>query len=108
MTVGQVRLTQRGRMLVTLLLAVAALLLVALAWLALAARAQAASGGGPAGPIYRNLTSVVVRPGQSLWSIASQAQPDADPRIVVQQIIDLNALGGPAIEPGERLWVPRG
>jgi len=51
---------------------------------------------------------VVVHPGQTLWSIASQAEPTADPRVVMQQIIDLNALRGTSIEPGQRLWVPRG
>jgi LysM repeat protein len=50
----------------------------------------------------------VVHPGQTLWSIASRAQPSADPRNVIQQIIELNALTGTGIEPGERLWVPRG
>lgn len=50
----------------------------------------------------------MVHPGQTLWSIAVQAQPSADPRIVVQQIIDLNALSGSSVEPGEHLWVPRG
>jgi hypothetical protein len=51
---------------------------------------------------------VVVRPGQSLWSIALWAQPAADPRVIVQEIIDLNALHGAAVQAGERLWVPKG
>jgi len=51
---------------------------------------------------------VVVHPGQTLWSIASRAEPSADPRAVMQQIIDLNALHGTSVEPGQRLWVPRG
>jgi hypothetical protein len=91
------------------MLTVASLSLVVLAWLAIAARAaQAADGGSPPGAAYQNLTSVVVHPGQTLWSIASQAEPTADPRIVMQQIIDLNALRGTSIEPGQRLWVPHG
>jgi LysM repeat protein len=49
---------------------------------------------------------VVVHPGQTLWSIAAQAEPAADPRAVMQQIIDLNALRGTGIEPGQHLWVP--
>jgi hypothetical protein len=105
---GAVRLTRRGRIVVSGLLTAAALLAVVLLWLAAAAQAQAASGGSPPGAVYRNLASVVVRPGQTLWSIASRAQPSADPRIVIQQIIELNALTGTGIEPGERLWVSRG
>jgi hypothetical protein len=58
--------------------------------------------------VYHNLTKVVVQPGESLWAIAAQAEPAADPRNVIQEIIDLNALGGSSIQPGERLWVPRG
>jgi len=104
-----VRLTRRGRIVVAVMLTVASLSLVVLAWLAIAARAaQAADGGQPPGAVYQNLTSIVVHPGQTLWSIASQAEPSADPRVVMQQIIDLNALAGTSVEPGQRLWVPRG
>ena len=110
---ASVRLTRRGRIVVRGLLTVAVLLAAVLLWLAAAARAQparaqAASAGSPPGAVHRNLTPVVVHPGESLWSIALRAQPSADPRIVVQQIIELNALSGTGIEPGERLWVPRG
>jgi hypothetical protein len=87
----------------------AILLFVGLAWLAgTAARAQAVGAAAPAADVYKNLTPVVVRPGQSLWSIALWAQPAADPRVVVQEIIDLNALHGGAVQAGERLWVPKG
>ncbi len=104
-----VRLTRRGRIVVAVMLTVASLSLVVLAWLAVAARAaQAADGGQSPGAVYQNLTSIVVHPGQTLWSIASQAEPSADPRVVMQQIIDLNALAGTSVEPGQRLWVPRG
>jgi hypothetical protein len=103
-----VRLTRRGRIVVATLLTALCLLLVALAWMAVAARAQAADGGLPRGAVYRNLTSVVVHPGQTLWSIASQAEPSADPRVVMQLIVELNALHGTGIEPGQHLWVPHG
>jgi hypothetical protein len=104
-----VRLTRRGRIVVTIMLTAVSVSLVVLAWLAIAARtAQAADGGQSPGAVYQNLTSVVVHPGQTLWSIASQAEPTADPRIVMQQIIDLNALHGTSVVPGQRLWVPRG
>ena len=35
---------------------------------------------------------MAVRPGQSLWSVAESADPDADTRVVIRQIIQLNAL----------------
>jgi Tfp pilus assembly protein FimV len=50
---------------------------------------------------------IVVRPGQTLWSIASAAEPAADPRDVVQQIMTANAMTGTTITAGQLLWVPR-
>ena len=103
------RLTRRGRIVVSMLVMAVMLLVAALAWVAGATRADATgSGGPPPSAVYRNLRPVIVQPGESLWAIAVQAEPNADPRAVIQQIIDLNALGGASIQPGERLWVPRG
>jgi nucleoid-associated protein YgaU len=102
------RLTRRGRIVVAALVISATLLVVALAWLAGTATAEAARSGAPASDVYRNLTSVVVRPGETLWAIATQAEPTADPRSVIQEIVDINALSGTSIQPGQRLWVPRG
>ena len=103
------RLTRRGRIVVSMLVMAVMLLVAALAWVAGATRADATgSGGPPPSAVYRNLRPVIVQPGESLWTIAVQAEPNADPRGVIQQIIDLNALGGASIQPGQRLWVPRG
>jgi hypothetical protein len=101
-------LTRRGRAVVAALVTVAAVLLVGLAWLAGVVRAQAAGSAVPSRDVYRSLTAVVVRPGESLWSIAERSQPGADPRVVVQELIDLNGLHGSAVQAGERLWMPRG
>jgi LysM repeat protein len=51
---------------------------------------------------------VTVGPGESLWSVAQAADPNADPRAVTQEIIAMNKLSGYVIYPGEQLWVPRG
>ena len=98
------RLTRRGRVVVA---AVAALLVTLLSLLATGA-AQATSHSVPPRVVDRNLTQVVVQPGQSLWSVAENADPNADPRQVMQQIIELNGLTGDVIMTGQRLWVPRG
>jgi nucleoid-associated protein YgaU len=100
------RLTRRGR----IAAAAAAALLAGGLSLAAAAAAQAAGhavapGLGAPG---RALTRVTVRPGDSLWSLAERADPGADPRLVIQQIIRLNRLGGDTVLAGERLWAPRG
>jgi LysM repeat protein len=98
------RLTRRGRIVIA---AVAALLVTLLSLLATGA-AQATSHSVRPRVADRSLTQVVVRPGQSLWSVAQSADPSADPRQVMQQIIELNGLSGDVILAGQQLWVPRG
>jgi LysM repeat protein len=98
------RLTRRGRVVV----AAAAALLVSVLSLLAAGTAQATSHSVPSRVADRNLTQVVVHPGQSLWSVAQNADPNADPQQVIQQIIELNGLTSDAILAGQRLWVPRG
>ena len=101
------RLTRRGRVVVGTLAAVATVGLAALIWLAVAGRAEAAGHVRPGTPAAHSMLRVVVRPGDTLWSIAAKADPSADPRIVIQQIVDDNALRGTAITAGQVLWVPR-
>ena len=98
------RLTRRGRVVVA---AIAALLVTVVSLLA-AGAAQATNHGLPPGAARQNLLQVVVRPGQSLWSVAESADPDQDTRAVIQQIVDLNALSGNVVFAGQQLWVPRG
>ena len=47
--------------------------------------------------------SIVVQPGQTLWGIATQVAPHADPRATVQQIIVLNHLPSTGLQVGETL-----
>ncbi len=97
------RLTRRGRIVV----AVLAVLLLTVLSLVIAGAAQATSHSAPRGAAGSGLGQVVVRPGQSLWSVAENADPDADTRLVIQQIVQLNALSGDTVFAGQRLWVPR-
>jgi LysM repeat protein len=97
------RLTRRGRI-VLVGLAVLAAILVALA---VAGSAAATGTGVPARVYEKHLSQVVVQPGDSLWSIAARAEPNADPRLVVQRITEINALPSPEIAAGQRLWVPK-
>ena len=63
--------------------------------------ARVALGGTP--PAY---TTVVVQPGDTLWTIAAERYPAADPRERVQAIEALNGLTGPQIVAGETLELP--
>jgi LysM domain-containing protein len=98
------RLTRRGRVVI----AAMAVLLVTVVMLIAAGTAQATNQSVPPRVAERNLTRVVVRPGQSLWSVAESADPHADTRLVSQQIIELNGLNGDVVRAGQQLWVPRG
>ena len=97
------RLTRRGRIVVVVMAA----LLVAGLSLAVAGAAQATGRSASQRGTGSNLVQVVVRPGQTLWSVAENADPNSDPRLVIQQIAQLNALTSGPIMAGQRLWVPR-
>ena len=99
--VTPLRLTRRGRMAVT---GVSALLIGALS-VGLATAAQATRAGSP--PPGRPVARVAVQPGQSLWSLAEAYDPDADPRVVIGEIRQLNAMTGDQVRSGAVLWVPR-
>jgi LysM domain len=102
--VAPLRLTRRGRVVA----ATAAALLVTVVSLLLTGVAQATNDGPSSRVARQSLVQVVVHPGQSLWSVAESADPDQDPRAVIQQIIDLNSLNGDTVFAGQQLWVPRG
>jgi hypothetical protein len=99
------RLTRRGRTVVAVLVVAVVSVLVLLVTTLASGRAQA-TGHGQARAGYQGMHQVVVRPGQTLWSIAAAAVPTADPRNVVQEIMTVNALNGPSISAGQLLWVP--
>jgi LysM repeat protein len=101
---GPLRLTRRGRAVV----AAAAALLIAVLMFVATGTAQATNHPpAPGRPGNQSLAQVVVGPGESLWSVAESADPDQDTRLVIQQIIDLNALAGDVVVAGQHLWVPR-
>ena len=105
---GGLRLTRRGRRVLTGFVMLAVIISAMLIWTSVAGGAQAPGPGAPAPSVYQGMTQVVVQPGQTLWSIAIAADPSAATWSVVQQIINANALNGAQIAAGQLLWVPRG
>ena len=95
---SSVRLTRRGRAVVV----VAALVLVLLAGFFLGSVAVGTdeAGQAPATEI------VMVEPGQSLWSIASELTTEGDVRSTMREIERLNALDTVALSAGQKLRVP--
>ena len=102
-----IRLTRRGRIVAGVLITMIAAAMTALIWLAVAGQADAAGHVRPGGPAGHSMLRVVVRPGQTLWAIAAKTDPYADPRAVIQEIVDDNALAGTSVQAGQVIWVPR-
>jgi len=95
-TSGSLRLTRRGRLTLT----VAAMLACVVGLLMMAS----AAFGGPEPLPSRH---VVVHSGDTLWSIARAAAPEADPRATIEALRDINGLAGDApLVPGQRLTLP--
>lgn len=96
---SRLRLTRRARRL-ALVLAVAAGIALG-SWLAPLLGVGSGSGLRLAGE-----TSVVVQPGDTLWSIASPVAAGGDVRAVVREIRELNGLSSARLVPGQTLQLP--
>ena len=76
---------------------------------ALALGAVVALGIGLAAAVHgdtRPAATIVVQPGDTLWSIALEHYPGDDVRARVQDIEQANGLHGPRIEVGQSLKLP--
>ena len=93
------RLTRRARRL-AVVLALASGVAVG-SWLA-----PLLSGGGEGDLRLAGVESVVVQPGDTLWSIATSLDGDGDVRAVVDEIQELNGLNGAVLVPGQILQLP--
>ncbi|HEV7567771.1 MAG: LysM peptidoglycan-binding protein [Leifsonia sp.] len=96
----RLHLTRRGRVVFTTL---AAIPLVA------GALFFAVNGGGAAATNTSSTVQfhyVTVQSGQSLWSIATNVAPSADPRDVIAEIVSLNQLQSAVVTPGQRVAIP--
>ena len=91
-----------------LALASLATLVVVVVLLAGAISARLAGGGNPSSavgaPSRIASQEWVVQPGDTLWSIAAELAPDADPRAVVDRLVEAN--GADPLEVGQRLVLP--
>ena len=96
----RLRLTKRGRAVLTFLAA---------APLVIAAFVFALNGGGATASLEGSDVAfeyVTVETGQSLWQLAEQLAPQADPREVIADIMQLNQLDTPDVYAGEQLAIP--
>jgi nucleoid-associated protein YgaU len=96
---GRLRPTRRARRL-ALVLALAAGVALG-SWLAPLLGVD--SGGGLR---LAGVSSVVVQPGDTLWSIAAPVAADGDVRVVVDEIRQINRLSSADLVPGQTLHLP--
>jgi len=96
------RLTARGRGVLTTCAAIP---------LVFAAAAFALNGGGALathdlatpGGSYEYVT---VEAGESLWALATDIAPSADPRDVISDILSFNGMSSSQLQPGQQLAIP--
>ena len=92
---SRVRLTRRGRaVLLALLVAVMAVVAILLA--------SASRAADPTGPP----PTAVVRPGDTLWSVAERHAPGRDPYGTIEEIRRLNGIADYTVHAGQELQLP--
>jgi hypothetical protein len=99
-TAPKLRLTQRGRAVLTAL-AATPLVVVALFF--------GLNGGGATASLEGSnvpFEYVTVESGQSLWQLAEEIAPRADPRDVIAEFMKLNALTSADVFAGQELAIP--
>ncbi|MFE1645428.1 LysM peptidoglycan-binding domain-containing protein [Microbacterium sp. P01] len=95
-------LTVRGRRVLATLAALPAAGVLVLALVSGGSAIASAQDGAPP----TTFATVTVMSGDSLWSIAQDVAPHADPRDVVDAMVRLNALEGATVSAGQELAIP--
>lgn len=93
------RITTRGRI---VLVTIIALAIVAVSLMLATPIASAGNEDVP-----NTFEYITVLSGDTLWDIAAEVDPSADPRDVVAEIMALNQLSSAALTPGQNLAIPR-
>jgi LysM repeat protein len=99
--VTRLRITRRGRA-----------VLATLASLPVVAVIVAVAIFGPSNAVATGAVGVdafdyvTVAAGETLWGIAEELAPSADPRDVISSIVSLNQLQSSTVQPGQRLAIP--
>ena len=96
---ARLRITRRGRAVLAILIA------VPLAVAAVVGGIGAVGAAADKTPAHVQYQYVSVAAGESLWQLAAEIAPNADPRDVVADITRLNNLQG-VIQPGQRVAIP--
>lgn len=99
----RLRITRRGRVVLAVLVS---LPLVA-GFVAMALfGANSAVASSDTSAASQSFDYVTVQTGETLWGLAEEIAPSADPRDVIADIVSLNQLPSADVQPGQRLAVP--
>ncbi|MFM8937978.1 MAG: LysM peptidoglycan-binding domain-containing protein [Actinomycetota bacterium] len=99
---SELRLTPRGRA-VARLAVVTSLSILLLAGFSLFSGATAGSADSISTTPYIKIT---VKPGETLWSIASNLSGSGDRRDLVDELIEVNRLKSPEVVAGQKIYIP--
>jgi hypothetical protein len=93
----RLRITARGRAVLSVLVALPFIVAILLAVL---------NGGVAVADQGGSTVTVTVSAGQTLWSLAEAIAPGSNPADVVADIVAVNALDGGAVQAGQTLVLP--
>jgi hypothetical protein len=96
------RITRRGQLVLRALVVIALAVLITTTALVLARSARADADS------HAPVRYHVVMPGETLWGIATQLSPNADPRDTVALLVEVNHLPSSGVLAGQRLVIPAG
>jgi hypothetical protein len=94
-------LNRRGRLARTLVV-----LSLAIVMLATFGFSAGAGNSDQMNPTSDAFITVIVGPGESLWSLAGQIAADGDKRSLVDEIISINSLPTADVQVGQELRIP--
>ena len=98
---GSIVLNPRGRLARTLVVLSLAIVMVATFAFSAGAGSTDSMAATP-----DSFVSVVVGPGETLWSLAGRMAGDGDVRSLIEEIMIVNSLATPDVQAGQSLRIP--
>jgi hypothetical protein len=98
---GSIVLNRRGRLARTLVVLSLAIVMVATFAFSAGAGSTDSMAAAP-----DSFVTVVVGPGESLWSLAGRMAGDGDARSLIEEIMTVNSLATPDVQAGQSLRIP--
>ena len=98
---GSIVLNRRGRLARTLVVLSLAIVMVSTFAFSAGAGSTDSMAATP-----DSFVTVVVGPGESLWSLAGRMAGDGDVRSLIEEIMIVNSLATPDVQAGQSLRIP--